>query len=638
MKRRTFISLSTAAATSCIPRNVFGVSKTKKVVVLGFDGMEPSLLNRFMAEGVMPNFEMLKNRGGYTGILNTTTPALSPVAWSSFITGCNPGKHGIFDFIHRDPKTFTPYLATSMIESGRSFSMGGMSIPLGGSKIISTRKEKPLWSYLEESGIPSLIYRLPGNYPVEVSSHVRAISGMGTPALGGDYGIATILKQGVSKEENKPGLRIVSNSLKDFRLEGTIQGPPGYANAEISILKDPSEKIALVELNSNKFILREGEWSKWVRVSFDEISGFSSISGVVRCYLKTTTPEVSMYISPVLVDPKDPALPIESPKGYARELAERTGIFSTLGLPADTKSLSNDTLNEDEYFTQALSVLEENEAAFHYEWPMFQEGLFFFYFSSLDQNSHMLWRCMDPTHPLYDPKFSPTTQNAIKFLYQRMDAILGVVLRDSTPDTPIFVLSDHGFAPFTREINLNTWLLEQGYISLKSKDRSGSFFENVDWEKTKAYGVGFSGMYINIKGREKFGSVEQHEANAITQEICSKLSSITDDGKNVVRGVPSVNAYQGKELIHSPDILFISKKGYRVSDDSILGEFSDSVIRNRTDKWSADHCMEPETVPGVLYSTIPSNSTPHIMDLAPTILECFGVTYEKSVFDGKTIL
>ncbi|MCH8334080.1 alkaline phosphatase family protein, partial [Candidatus Sumerlaeota bacterium] len=96
----------------------------KKVFILGIDGMDPNLLDKFVEEGAMPNFKKLIEEGDYKR-LQTTMPALSPVAWSTFITGQDPGGHGIFDFIHRKAETLEPFMSTSeVLPPGKTLEFG----------------------------------------------------------------------------------------------------------------------------------------------------------------------------------------------------------------------------------------------------------------------------------------------------------------------------------------------------------------------------------------------------------------------------------------------------------------------------------------------------------------------------------
>jgi predicted AlkP superfamily phosphohydrolase/phosphomutase len=351
----------------------------------------------------------------------------------------------------------------------------------------------------------------------------------------------------------------------------------------------------------------------------------------VRLYMKELHPYFKLYVSPINIDPFDASLPISNPPEFASELAEELGRFYTQGFPADTKALSNGVLSDEEYFQQARIVLDENLRSFEYQLRNFHEGLFFFYFSTLDQNQHMLWRNMDPTHPLFEENAPDEVKTAVKYFYTSLDDVVRQALEKADSNTTIFILSDHGFAPFKREFHLNTWLLENGYMALKEPEKrlEGEFFKNVDWEKTRAFGLGINGLYINVRDREKFGNVLKSEAKLLKQELASKLAEVRDPLNNeafITKAYDSQEIYRGNFKEMAPDLVLGFTSGYRTSDISVLGSFAKEVVSDRTDKWAGDHCIDPAVVPGVFMSNRDcSTDKKAIWDVAPTILKAFGI-------------
>jgi predicted AlkP superfamily phosphohydrolase/phosphomutase len=571
------------------------------------------------------------------------------VAWSSFITGCNPGRHGLFDFVARDAATVSPYLSTAITKEGTSLNLGNWRLPLSGG-IEQARKEKALWEHLASSGISNSFFRLPGNYPCEGAGGT-ALSGMGTPDLTGGYGSATVfLEREDNPFPNIKGSRVIVQQANNFSFEFSLEGPSNPYQKDdkalevaVKINKDPSNSVIKLSIADQTLILGEKQWSAWIPVHFSFIPGISGADGMVQCYVRSVHPKLEIYISPVIIDPLANSIPTSEPPAYAQELAKKIGRFNTLGLPADTKSLSNGLLSDEEYLAQARSVLQENMYALDSELAQFSEGLLFFYFSSLDQNQHMLWRCFDSTHPMYDPNAAPELKSAVKMFYVEMDKALARALARVDSRTLVLVLSDHGFLPFTREFQLNTWLREQGYLVLKDNSKAVdelSLISDVDWSKTRAYALGFAGFYLNLKGREPHGIVEATQAPVLLKELSDKLSRTLDPetGLPVGRAVLASEAYQGSEITKSPDIIMAYTPGVRVSDTSILGGFANSTFNPRTNKWAADHCMEPAKVPGVLISSHAlSESNPAIWDLAPTILKALSVEAEAENFDGKSL-
>lgn len=620
-----------------------------KVIILGIDGMDPRLLVRFVREGHMPNFKKLIDRGAFR-MLGTSLPPQSPVAWSNFITGKNPGGHAIFDFIHRDPEKFVPYLSTTSIQApSKIISLGDWRIPLSGGKIELMRKGRAFWQVLEEHDIPSIIFKIPSNYPPADSAE-KSISGMGTPDILGTYGTFSYFTDSPPENAEEFGggkvypVQVVENKVF-AHLEGpmnTFHAEPEPATIPFVVYRDAENPVVKVVIQDKELILKEGEWSKWIKVKFSMIPYLSNVSGICRFYVKQVHPNFQLYVTPINVDPSEPAIPI-STGGYAEELAEKYGYFYTQGFPEDTKALSNGVFTDEEYWEQAKFVLHERRNIFSHELNDFRDGVFFFYFSSIDQDSHMLLRMLDPSHPLYNPSASPEVKNAIRTLYSEMDEVLAETMKKVDSHTTLLILSDHGFAPFYREFNLSTWLVHNGYTKLidPTREDPGNFYDNVDWDNTKAYALGLNGLYLNLKDREFNGVVDPFEAPKLIDEIKFKLENLRDPvtGKRVIRKVyKPMEAYNGEYVDLAPDLLLGYAPGYRISDLATLGKFPKEVISDRKDKWSADHCMDPNSVPGILLSNKRIIAEdPKLEDLAATIIRQFNVEPDKGMSDKKIL-
>jgi predicted AlkP superfamily phosphohydrolase/phosphomutase len=620
-----------------------------KVIVLGFDGMDPNLVKRFILEGELPTFKRLMEMGKF-GELQSTMPPQSPVAWASFITGTNPGGNGIFDFVHRDPAAFIPYLSTSRsFDSKESFKLGDWNVPLGSGKVELMRKGTPFWDVLTDNGIPATVFQIPANFPV-VGGEVKAVSGMGTPDLLGTYGTFTMFTEDEFLDQSKlNGGRQVKVTPVDNIVRSEIAGPKNSFRVDqaaskipFTVRRDPISPIIKIDIAGHEVMLRQGEWSEWVPLSFELLPFFVSVAGMVRFYAKEVYPSFKLYVSPINIDPMEPTLPICSPEGYSREVADMIGRFYTQGFPSDTKALSQGALSDEEYMDQAQIVLDESIRAFDYTINRFNEGFYFFYFSSTDQNSHMLWRTMFPDHPLYDPNASSRVKNALKTLYRRMDEVVKKTLSKVDSNTTLFVLSDHGFSSFAREFHISTWLVQNGFTVLTdpSKMGEGEFYRYVDWKRTKAYALGLNGIYLNLKGRESRGSLEPSQAEAIKQQIILGLQGVIDPktGQPIItQAYDSSKIYSGPYAAFAPDIVVGYRRGYRISDEAVLGKFPLEMIGDRTDKWSADHCSDPQVVPGILLSNKSwSKERPGLWDMGPTIIRSFGLT-PPPLMEGRSI-
>jgi predicted AlkP superfamily phosphohydrolase/phosphomutase len=619
----------------------------RRAIVLGLDGLDPKIVRALMAHGRLPNFKKLAALGGLRD-LATTMPALSPVAWSSFITGQTPGGHGIADFIARDPQTYMPVFAISESRAPTMMvDFGDVHLPLRGGGPVCLRQGRPFWSYLTERGIPAWIFKVPTNFPVDETA-TRAIAGMGTPDLVDSYGsfqyfttnqlerfpnISGGTVQYLDVEDNQASARLYGpvNSLK-----ASAESLPERTSIPFSVHVDPERDAACVRVGDRSVLLRAGEYSDWVRVRFTLLPVLGEVSGICRFLLKQVHPHVQLYVTPINIDPAEQAVPVTYPKELGADIARDIGAFWTKGLPSDTKALDLGIINDEQYVGQAELILEERLALFHDQWPQFKEGLFFFYVSSTDQDAHMLWRNMDPTHPSHasaDPRYA----DWIPHLYERVDALLGEVLPAVDDRTLLLVCSDHGFASFARQFHLNTWLRENGYLTLKdaARGKQEAAITDVDWSRTAAYGIGFNGLYLNLKGREASGIVEPEQAGALMARLARELEGVADPEsgrKPVARVYRRDDMYQGPFTSRLAELFVGYAPGYRSSSSSVLGGTGRVIIDDNRWAWSGDHSMARDLVPGSLLSSRPVHAPhPSILDLPATVLEWFGVPQPKEM-------
>lgn len=365
------------------------------------------------------------------------------------------------------------------------------------------------------------------------------------------------------------------------------------------------------------------------------IPHLSDVEGICKIFIKRVHPEFMMYVSPINIDPANPVLPVVSPEEYGEELAENVGPFYTQGLPEDTKALSQGILSNREYLELAYQIIDERKNILDYELTKLgrqSNGLLFYYFSSLDQDTHMFWRTQDPQHPLYDKHLAEEFGGVLRSLYIEMDQVLGKVMNAFDINDPLFrliVMSDHGFGPFRRQVNLNTWLYRKGYIALESPvEMTRDFFSDVAWEKTAAYALGINAIYLNLEGREMIGAVSSAQASGILQNIKRGLLRLIDpqNGKKVVSNVYIVPDKEKMLNPHAPDMIVGWNSGYRTSWESILGGFSREIIEDNMDRWSGDHCIDPDLVPALMLSNRDGENQQNLCDISTTILRDFGIT------------
>lgn len=656
MDRREFLKRG-LAASSLLAVGEFapllrasGKTATRtKMLIIGFDGLDPNLLRRWIGEGKLPTFARLVASGGFRP-LATSIPPQSPVAWANFITGTDAGGHGIFDFIHRDPTSYIPtFSATLSTQAKKALRIGDLVLPWSGGQVKNLIQGRAFWQVLEEHDVPATVFKIPSNYP-PVPTRQRTISGMGTPDLKGSYGIFSYYTTDPSIPKGElSGGRVYEVFNIGNRISAQLPGPVNTfrkrrpeAVLDFHVYVDADHPVAKIVLPDQEFLLQEKEWSGWRRVRFNLLPT-QSVSGICMFYLREIRPHFKLYVSPIHIDPAQPAQPIATPPGYAQELEQVFGPFFTKGLPADTSALDRDVLDEEAFLQQDDMILREREQMFDYELKRFDSGLLFYYVSSTDQRQHMFWRLLDPTHPKHDPGLAARFGRTIEEIYIEADRVLDHALQRIDRETVLLVMSDHGFNPFRRIFNLNTWLLENGYHSLRDpwRQKTANFFDNTDWSRTRAYGIGLNGLYINQRGREREGTVNPGaDAENLLREIVSKLEAVVDPEtgeRAILHAFVAKDVYHGPQIEHGPDIVCGFNRGYRISWESPLGKFPKDVFGYNTEKWSGDHMGAPEILPGILVSNRPFRAeSPTLCDLTATILDIFDIPKPPTMI-GETI-
>lgn len=619
----------------------------KRIVILGLDGLDHGVTARLLDEGKLPEFAKLRDQGCFAA-LGSTLPPISPVAWSSFQTGVNPGKHNIFDFLIPDPKTYAPRLSSVEIRAPRrSIRLGRHVIPLSKPSIRLLRMSRPFWSVLSDFGVFSCILRVPISFPPEPLHGVQ-LSGMCVPDLRGTQGVSSYYTTSESTMQRK-GTTVGDIHHVDRRansIRSDLIGPTHPRRPDLGALRVPFEvRIqasgrATLEVQGRQYDLRPGEYSPWVPVSFRSGPG-PSIAGLCRFLLIACEPEFELYVTPLQLDPEAPAMPISFPKTYSVYLAKQQGPFATLGLAEDTWGLNEQVLNDDQFRQQCLDTDLEREQMFFDGLDKVPEGLCVCVFDGSDRMQHMFWRYLDGEHPARPSEVPALHQSAIEDLYQRMDALVGrTMAKCNQPDTLLLVLSDHGFTTFRRGVDLNRWLELEGYLKVDDSRRGIENFGGVDWSQTRAFAIGLTGIFLNLRGRFSQGIVTPGaEARQLASEIVKKLAALIDPktaGVPIRKIYESAKAYHGPYKDQSPDIIVGYERGYRVWWDTAIGKTSVEVFHDNRKAWSGDHCVDPSVVPGVLFCnrSIQSENI-RLLDIAPTVLELFGIP-APAYMDGRS--
>lgn len=694
ISRITFLALSCLAFVGCSGPRPENHAETK-VLVLGIDGMDPKILTRLMDAGKMPNFKALAQKGCFSP-LATSMPPQSPVAWANFISGSHPGTHQIYDFIHRqpdDPKWpggVRPFESVSEVRPAEEnwlnnllgyywdWTLAGKQwrIPLASGRIKLFREGEPFWDFLTGAGVHTTIYRMPANYPPPSKSHgsggLQCLCGMGTVDVAGSPGMFTYLgPEPTPSDDRQPAGGTLLQLLVDENGHGevAIPGPknflqrphkiPGKADEDvdkitlpIEVDRDLENPVARFRIGDQTVVLSQGEWSDWIPVRFETGFPMSSVANVaglptsapaiIRLFVQEVHPDLRVYISPPNIDPLAQFQPISYPMSFAENIADANGRFYTTGIPEDTKALRANILNEDEFLQMAHALIKERKNQYRDALANFKEGFLFYYFGHIDQLCHIFWRDQDPDHPGRLAEQGDTYAGVIEEMYVDMDGLLGEAMKVIDDNDVLIALSDHGFSGFRRGLNLNTWLAENGYLKLKSPSRMSrnSSVYNIDFSQTRAYALGINSLYINLKGREREGIVAPSERAALMKEISEKLLAFRDSNGEpvVVKMYDTLKDYPGANPKIAPDLLVGYAANYRASWATTLGSQPDRLVEDNRDRWSGDHCIADFVVPGVLLSDHKLTvNDPTLSDLAPSILNLFGVTKPKEM-GGRVVL
>ncbi|MEE9316630.1 MAG: alkaline phosphatase family protein [bacterium] len=626
----------------------------KKVIILGFDGIDPDLLSEWMDAGKLPNLKRLGESGTFLE-LGTTNPAESPVAWSSFATGTNPGKTSIFDFLKRDPQTYMPDFATTSFSEGKFLLR---FFPIEKPSVTCNRKGISFWQIASLNGLKCVVLQAPVTFPPEKVVGGKLLSGLGVPDIRGTQGTFSYDATDEREEgDTEMGGKITKVKIKNRKIETVIYGPKNRLSErhedilvplEIEIIND---KQAIIKVQDREEKLDVGQWSDWFVIKF-KMNPLIKVYGMGRFYLISIKPEFRLYLSPINFYPKKPPFPISYPKSFCKKLAEEIGLYKTLGWAIDTWALSENRIDEKTFLEDLFYTMNQREEIMMNMLKKKDFDLFLFIFQASDRVQHMFWRLIDETHPAYDKEKAEKYGDAILKVYQKMDEIIGEVMPFVDEDTTLFVVSDHGFHSFRKAVNLNTWLVKNGYMTLSSEKGKeykledlfgkGEFWPNVDWQRTKAYALGLGDIYINLKGREIYGIVKPgNKYNGLKEEIVTKLKNLRDPvtGKRVIVDVyKRENIYKGEYLKEAPDLVVGFNEGYRVSWQTALGGIPHEIIVENKSNWSGDHCsLDPSITQGSFLSNKKfAGESPSIIDIAPTVLEIFNLPIPEEM-DGEPI-
>jgi predicted AlkP superfamily phosphohydrolase/phosphomutase len=673
----------TAVAVACSGSGTRPASKyDKKMVIIGFDGMDPNLLSKWMAEGKLPHMSALAKQGGSFPLQTSHSPE-SPTAWASFATGVNAGKHNIYDFLVRDTSSYLPDLGM-VTRTPPKFLFS--YFPISRPKLTSIRGGTSFWVTAGKEGVRSDILTVPVTFPPEEVANGFLLSGLPLPDIRGTMGtfsyyatdlsryeegnteMGGILKRLVfdgdsaSTELDGPPSPIVKQKIEAIRRKGPTLSESDRAQlAELQAVQDVriplrihwnrAAKTATVTIDGQTIPLETGKWSRWIDLTF-KVNFIVRLHGMAQMLLVNAGNELQLYISPVNFKPDEPPLPMSYPADFAGDLYKKIGNFRTLGWAEATWALNEGRMDEKTFMDDLMVAFDDRAKVILHRIDAKDWDLLIGVIESTDRVQHMMWRFIDPKHPLHDAALASQFGDSIERVYKRADDFVGEVVKRVGPNVPVMIVSDHGFHSWRKAVNLDTWLVQNGYMVLKGQQPGdkkladlfggGTFWENVDWSRTRAYAMGLGQIYFNLRGRESQGIVSPGaEAKTLADELSAKLLTMTDpeDGSPIIRAVyKRDDIYRGPYLHNASELQVGMHEGYRVSWQTTLGGSPPGIVYKNDRKWSADHGgYDFAITSGVLVSSRPiASDAPRIIDLAPTVLKYFGINVPTDI-DGKPL-
>lgn len=343
--------------------------------------------------------------------------------------------------------------------------------------------------------------------------------------------------------------------------------------------------------------------------------------------------------------------------------------------------------NEVNFIKDQYRCWENTERIFDYLWNKKDLDIFIAVFKPLDEILHGLWKSIDETYPSHE-KYRKYKKDVLG-LYKKADELLSKIIKEKAKDTSLIIMSDHGFGPVHSTLYMNNWLIDQGYM--KFKDNLGTnfkrllhnlgfnlenmfnfgkkiglmkfakkiaypsdgksflskiidnlflYFKDIDWERTKAYSRGnFGQIYINKKGREPRGCIDEKEYSRVVNEIYNKLKNFKDPrtGERIFDKIfKRDEIYKGKYKERAPDLIFFDKN-FEYTANRMFEFGSNKLVGENVIDRSGDH--KPYGIFIAYGKEFKENfqiKNAEIVDLMPTILYLLNCKIPERV-DGKIL-
>ncbi|HLF91618.1 MAG TPA: alkaline phosphatase family protein [Anaerolineales bacterium] len=556
-----------------------------KTIIVGFDAFDPTQFERMQEAGQLPNLTKLVQKDSYRRFA-VANPPQSEVSWTSIATGLNPGGHGIFDFVHRNPGSYTP--SVSLLPTKTTSGIGTQFVP--------PHTAYTLFEQAADDGYPATVMWWPATFPARLEVPVRSFPGLGAPDIQGRLGVGTYFSVDSSWNDGTRKSQFASLTQKgNGRFAGALPGPvkktrsgtePIPLEIQLEMTGDASARLTL---DKQRVELRVGEWSPILEITFNA-GYFVKVWAITRFILTQAGSEPKLYALPLQIHPLHSPWRYATPPGFVKDTWKAAGPFLTLGWPQDTTALEEGCITDEQFLTLCNSIFETRERVFMHQLRNFQEGVLGTVFDTLDRVQHMYWH---------------DRPDVIEEWYTKLDAFAGRVQaqleKKGHQDARLIFVSDHGFTQFDQKVHLNRWLADEGYLTPNGE---GTGLREIDWSKSQAYALGLNSVYLNMAGREGKGVVHSGEKDALLEKIRTALLAWrSPEGHTIVQSVrTNAEAFDGPLAPYGPDFVIGYAPGYRASQETGLGSWGANTLERNLDHWRADHCIAPEAVPGVVFA------------------------------------
>jgi len=569
-------------------------------LIIGLDAFDPNIFENLSNSGKLPNLNRLMKQGGYSRF-EVSNPPQSEVSWTSIATGLNPGEHGMFDFVHRDPASYA--LEVSLLPMKRG---------IGGFEFVRPYQSRTIFDAAADRGFPATSLWWPATFPAQPDSPVRSIPGLGAPDIQGRLGVGTLFSSDLDLPDKMGKTSVLKlKKLSNNRFESKLLGPqigtkPGDSNAMLPFELKKVDSTA-VELHFERQVhrLRLGEWSPIIELKF-KVSWLVSVHAITRVVVTSLEPEVQAYFLPLQIHPLHPIWRYASPASFTKDAWNSSGPFLTLGWPQDTTGLEDGCISDELFLALCDSIFEARSRLLFHLLGNFREGVLASVFDSLDRIQHM---------------FFVRKPDVIEKWYIRYDQLIGRILHlpmmNKEKSPRLLVVSDHGFNRLDFKVHLNRWLIDKGYLAVQPGENKPDW-KSIDWSYTRAYAIGLNSLYLNLANREKLGTVTPTERRATIETLQKELQAWQDSqGRPVIQNARlNEQVFAGPLAERAPDILVGYNPGYRASAETGLGGWADESLAPNQDHWEADHCFDASSVPGIIFSSngLKDFSSPNYQD------------------------